>query len=196
MELPPGSMTLRARLGQCRSPCNETLGLGVLNRNCPPLSVQKLNFSANCPTLGLTEVLLMTPKVAELKLLSGSANWMIEHIEKLSAKLQAAAFPQPAHWSGPSKREVEVRLGWSVDDSRSTVSKSGSHAICANNRWRCETRMVEVVVQLRLHCTRCTLYQEFPAASTSCKAVGDIPRRGTRSSTFSSVFFQCDLGSD
>jgi hypothetical protein len=38
------------------------------------LTGQKLNFTANCPTLGLTEVLLMTPKVAELKLLSGSAN--------------------------------------------------------------------------------------------------------------------------
>ena len=36
---------------------------------------QKLAFSANCPTRGLTEVPLIRPKLAELKLLSGSANW-------------------------------------------------------------------------------------------------------------------------
>lgn len=37
-------------------------------------ALQKLNLRANCPTLGFTDVLLITPNVAELKLLSGSAN--------------------------------------------------------------------------------------------------------------------------
>jgi hypothetical protein len=35
---------------------------------------QKLNRNANCPTRGFTEVLLITPNVAEPKLVSGSAN--------------------------------------------------------------------------------------------------------------------------
>lgn len=38
------------------------------------LFAQNRNFNASCPTRGLTDVLLMTPKVGELKFVSGFAN--------------------------------------------------------------------------------------------------------------------------
>src|SRR5215831_4652976 len=41
---------------------------------CAGFENQKLNFSANCITLGLTAVLWILPKVADEKLVSGSAN--------------------------------------------------------------------------------------------------------------------------
>ncbi len=65
------AVTVTCDRGNSGLPCGDTLR-GVLSHEA--WVVQKLSFKANCPTLGFTEAPLMTPKVGELKLLSGSAN--------------------------------------------------------------------------------------------------------------------------
>jgi hypothetical protein len=67
---------------------------------CRVVECQKLSFNASCPTRGLTEVLPMTPNVAELKLFVGIGKlWVVEEVERLSPKLHTGAR------SGPSQRD-------------------------------------------------------------------------------------------
>jgi hypothetical protein len=59
---------------------------------CRVVECQKLSFNASCPTRGLTEVLPMTPNVAELKLFVGIGKlWVVEEVERLSPKLHTGA---------------------------------------------------------------------------------------------------------
>src|SRR5271154_5890511 len=79
---------------------------------CRVVDRQKVSFTTSCPTRGLTEVLPMTPKVAELKLLSGSANcgWL----KRLkNSALNCTPVPVRGHRSATVLVMETSRLTWS-----------------------------------------------------------------------------------
>jgi hypothetical protein len=70
---------------------------------------------------------------------------MVERIEELSAQFECTFFVWRPQSNLFPDRQIQIRLAWTINDSRTAVAESRCDIVCANHRRSCETRRIKVV---------------------------------------------------
>ena len=106
-------------------------------------------FTANCPTLGFTDVPLMIPNDDVPNVEFGFENVRGQCVEKLrTANLQARTFFQSGKHQRTHHSQVYVELTWSIHDSRTAISEVRSNAIGPDDGRFAETGSIEVIPKI------------------------------------------------